>query len=53
MSLAPDMRLGAYEGLAPIGSGGMDEVSRARDTKLNRDVASHVARRFDSIIMQA
>jgi serine/threonine protein kinase len=39
MSLAPGTRLGPYEILAPIGAGGMGEVYRARDTKLNRDVA--------------
>jgi serine/threonine protein kinase/Tol biopolymer transport system component len=32
-------RLGPYEILSPIGAGGMGEVYRARDTKLNRDVA--------------
>jgi serine/threonine protein kinase len=32
-------RLGAYEIVAPIGSGGMGEVYRARDPRLNRDVA--------------
>jgi eukaryotic-like serine/threonine-protein kinase len=37
--LVPGTRLGVYEVLAPLGAGGMGEVYRARDTKLNRDVA--------------
>jgi serine/threonine protein kinase len=39
MSLAAGTRLGVYEVLEPIGAGGMGEVYRARDTKLQRDVA--------------
>ncbi len=42
MSLAPGTHLGPYEIVAPIGAGGMGEVYRARDTKLNRDVAIKV-----------
>ena len=42
MSLQPGQRLGAYEVIAAIGAGGMGEVYRARDTKLNRDVALKV-----------
>ena len=39
MSLAPGDRFGPYQVLAAIGAGGMGEVYRARDTRLNRDVA--------------
>ena len=39
MSVAPGTRLGPYEILAPIGAGGMGEVFRARDTRLERSVA--------------
>src|SRR2546423_1577422 len=39
MPLGPGARLGPYEVIAAIGAGGMGEVYRARDTKLNRDVA--------------
>src|SRR5262245_61448928 len=42
MALAPGTRLGAYEITAPIGAGGMGEAYRARDTRLNREVAIKV-----------
>ena len=42
MPLRPGERLGPYEVLAPIGKGGMGEVYRARDPRLNRDVAIKV-----------
>ena len=42
MSLAAGTRLGPYEILSSIGAGGMGEVYRARDRKLDRDVAIKV-----------
>src|SRR5690242_13773220 len=42
MSQSAGDRFGPYEILAPLGAGGMGEVYRARDAKLNRDVAIKV-----------
>ncbi len=42
MALTAGTRLGPYEILTPIGAGGMGEVYRARDTKLDREVAIKV-----------
>src|SRR5215469_4294395 len=39
MSLASGTKLGPYEVLGPLGAGGMGEVYRARDTRLERTVA--------------
>jgi serine/threonine protein kinase len=42
MPLGPGARLGPYEIVSAIGAGGMGEVYRARDTRLQRDVAIKV-----------
>ena len=42
MALAAGARVGVYEILSALGAGGMGEVYRARDAKLNRDVAIKV-----------
>ena len=42
MTLSSGTRLGPYEILAPIGAGGMGEVYRAKDTRLERTVAVKV-----------
>src|SRR5436190_4644717 len=52
MPLSPGDRLGPYEITAPIGAGGMGEVWKARDTRLDRTVAikvlpEHIAKRED------
>jgi serine/threonine protein kinase/Tol biopolymer transport system component len=39
MTLTAGTRFGPYEVIKPLGTGGMGEVYRARDTRLNRDVA--------------
>jgi serine/threonine protein kinase/Tol biopolymer transport system component len=48
MAPSPGTRLGPYELLATVGAGGMGQVYRARDTRLNRDVAVKVLSGEDS-----
>ena len=43
MALSPGTRLGHYDVTSLLGQGGMDEVSQARDTTLDRAVALKVS----------
>src|ERR1017187_3434926 len=43
MELNPGAKLGPYEIVSPIGKGGMGEVWKARDPRLNRDVAIKIS----------
>jgi serine/threonine protein kinase len=52
MTLATGSKLGPYEILSSIGSGGMGEVYRARDTRLDRTVAIKILPdRFSNILI--
>ena len=42
MALKPGTQLGSHEIISPLGSGGMGEIYRARDTNLGREVAIKV-----------
>ena len=44
VTLAAGIRLGPYEMIGPLGAGGMGQVWKARDTRLNRTVAIKVAK---------
>jgi serine/threonine protein kinase len=48
MRLAPGKQLGPYEITAMLGVGGMGEVYRARDTRLERTVAIKILSQFPS-----
>jgi serine/threonine protein kinase len=51
MALAAGTRLGPYEVLGLIGAGGMGEVYKARDTRLDRTVAIKVLARRSPLLL--
>ena len=53
MPLLANARLGPYEIRSALGAGGMGEVFRARDTRLNRDVAIKVLREDDAASVES
>ena len=53
MALPPSTRLGPYQVLSPVGAGGMGEVYRARDTRLDRTVAIKILPTHRSFSPQA
>ena len=53
MPLSANSRLGPYEIRSTLGAGGMGEVYRARDTRLNRDVAIKVLREDDAASVES
>ncbi len=50
MALAPGVRLGPYEIVSALGAGGMGEVYKARDTRLDRTVAIKVLAKQDEVV---
>jgi len=53
MPLAAGMRLGPFEVLSRLGAGGMGEVWRARDSRLQREVANAIASDLSTAVAQS
>ena len=53
MPLSPGDKLGHYEILSPIGAGGMGEVYKARDTRLDRTHLTFLLNFFDELRRKA
>jgi serine/threonine protein kinase len=53
MQVAAGTRLGPYEVVSRLGAGGMGEVWRARDTRLDRSVAIKIIPRSSHIVSSA
>ncbi len=51
MPISPGARLGSYEVLSPLGVGGRGEVYKARDTRLDRNVALKIGKRTQEVLL--